>query len=149
MEIGRIDLLKNISFVEVAEEDADRVMKGLKGTRVKGREIVVDYADGPSSRSSRGGESSAPKKNKEKKKDKIKEQFPTDFFDEPAGKKKGKKGTKPSREERGYVAPRGKAAVKRKESEFSSIPEWEQARTKSKKLKKEDWMKFLHPKSKK
>ena len=36
---------------------ADRVMKGLKGTRVKGREIVVDYADrGPSSRSPRGGE---------------------------------------------------------------------------------------------
>ena len=76
VEIGRIDLLKNISFVEVAEEDADRVMKGLKGTRVKGREIVVDFADGPSSRSSRGGENSASKKNKEKKKDKIKSNSP-------------------------------------------------------------------------
>lgn len=138
VEIGRIDLLKNISFVEVAEEDADRVMKGLKGTRVKGREIVVDYADRPPSpRSPRREESRSAKK-----KDKRKEQYPTDFFDEPSGKvghfdepkgrKKDKKrksspsgdkrgATKPSREERGYTAPRGK------------------------KFKKEDWMKFLHP----
>ena len=128
VEIGRIDLLKNISFVEVAEEDADRVMKGLKGTRVKGREVVVDYADNPNhSAPSKGGDS----KKKDRKKDKKKEQYPTDFFDEPVGKKKekkgksspsgGKKGTKPSREERGYTEPRGK------------------------KFKKEDWMKFLHP----
>ncbi|MCR5434763.1 MAG: DEAD/DEAH box helicase [Bacteroidaceae bacterium] len=128
VEIGRIDLLKNISFVEVAEEDADRVVKGLKGTRVKGREVVVDYADNPNhSAPSKGGDS----KKKDRKKDKKKEQYPTDFFDEPVGKKKekkgksspsgGKKGTKPSREERGYTEPRGK------------------------KFKKEDWMKFLHP----
>lgn len=124
VEIGRIDLLKNISFVEVAEEDADRVMKGLKGTRVKGREIVVDYADrGPSSRSSRREESSASKK--KDKKDRLKEQYPTDFFDTPAkAEKKGKK-KKASREERGYTEPRGK------------------------KFKKEDWMKFLHPDLKK
>ena len=142
VEIGRIDLLKNISFVEVAEEDADRVVKGLKGTRVKGREIIVDYADNP--RDGQKAKGKSPK-SKERKKDKRKEQYPTDFFDEqggkvgyfdtPAGKKKGKKdrkgkaspsgdkkGTaKPSREERGYTEPRGR------------------------KFKKEDWMKFLHP----
>ena len=110
VEIGRIDLLKNISFVEVAEEDADRVMKGLKGSRVKGREVVVDYADkNPSPRSP-------------KKRAKVKDQFPTDFFDTPAKpEKKKSKARKPSREERGYTEPRGK------------------------KYKKEDWMKFLHP----
>lgn len=127
VEIGRIDLLKNISFVEVAEEDADRVVKGLKGLRVKGREVVVDYADSPSSRSSRRGEGFAPKN---KKKDLLtsggakKGQYPTDFFDTPAKpdkKKKKDKKQKPSREERGYTEPRGK------------------------KFKKEDWMKFLHP----
>ena len=122
VEIGRIDLLKNISFVEVADEDADRVMKGLKGLRVKGREVVVDYADNPnhasSSRSPRGGQGADAKK---KKKDK-KEQYPTDFFDKPEKKaKKEKKKQKPSREERGYTEPRGR------------------------KFKKEDWMKFLHP----
>ncbi len=96
VEIGRIDLMKNISFVEVAEEDADRVMKGLKGTRVKGREIIVDYADNPnhsaSSRSSRGEESSASKKGKKGKAT-------------AAGEKKGGKA---SRAERGYTEPRGR-----------------------------------------
>lgn len=127
VEIGRIDLLKNISFVEVAEEDADRVMKGLKGSRVKGREIIVDYADNPNrSTSSKGGDF----KKKDRKKDKKKEQYPTDFFDEPERKKKDKKASsskgkrgaaRASREERGYTEPRGR------------------------KFKKEDWMKFLHP----
>ena len=95
VEIGRIDLLKNISFVEVAEEDADRVMKGLKGTRVKGREIVVDYADKtPASRPSRREESSAPKRKKGKK--------------EKTSSRRGERREKPSREERGYTLPRGK-----------------------------------------
>lgn len=121
VEIGRIDLLKNISFVEVAEEDADRVMKSLKGARVKGREIVVDYADKGPSRTPAG----------KKKKKAQRDPYPTEFFDETAGKKKDKKGksspsgdrkgAKSSREERGYTAPRGR------------------------KFKKEDWMKFLHP----
>jgi ATP-dependent RNA helicase DeaD len=138
VEIGRIDLLKNISFVEVAEEDADRVMKGLKGIRVKGREIVVDYAD-----STRDGQKAKGKsqKSKDRKKDKRKEQYPTDFFDEqggstgyleiPAGKKKGKKDRKgkasPSGDRRGAAKP-------------SREPQ-----PRGKKFKKEDWMKFLHP----
>ena len=96
VEIGRIDLMKNISFVEVAEEDADRVMKGLKGTRVKGREIIVDYADNPnhsaSARSSRGEESPASRKGKKGKA-------------APSGEKKGGKA---SRAERGYTEPRGR-----------------------------------------
>ncbi|MCF0199525.1 MAG: DbpA RNA binding domain-containing protein, partial [Bacteroidaceae bacterium] len=44
VEVGRIDLLKNFSFVEVAEEDADRVIKALKGKRVKGRTIDCEEA---------------------------------------------------------------------------------------------------------
>ncbi|MBR4757867.1 MAG: DEAD/DEAH box helicase, partial [Bacteroidaceae bacterium] len=40
VEIGRIDLMKSFSFVEVAEEDADRVIEGLGGLRVKGRKIT-------------------------------------------------------------------------------------------------------------
>ena len=46
VEIGRIDLMKNFSFVEVAEKDAERVVKGLRhGVTVKGRSVVADYAD--------------------------------------------------------------------------------------------------------
>lgn len=38
--------MKNFSFVEVAEEDAERVVKGLKhGVTVKGRSVVADFAD--------------------------------------------------------------------------------------------------------
>ena len=152
VEIGRIDLLKNISFVEVAEEDAERVMKDLKGSRVKGREIIVDYADNPNhSASSKDGSS----KKKDRKKDKKKDQYPTDFFDEPAGTRKDKKASssrgkrgaaRASREERGYTEPRGrkfKSAGKREESQAGlDYTERKQTRTK---FKKEDWMKFLHP----
>ena len=125
VEIGRIDLLKNISFVEVAEEDADRVLKGLRGVRLRGRELTVDRADTPKDHRSkkksglpRKGEGAAPKKDKKRKNKDI---YPTDFFDAPAKPEKKGKKKKPSREERGYTAPRGK------------------------KFKKEDWMKFLHP----
>lgn len=46
VQIGRIDLMKNFSFVEVAEQDADRVVRSLRhGVTVKGRSVVADYAD--------------------------------------------------------------------------------------------------------
>ncbi|MDE6634911.1 MAG: DbpA RNA binding domain-containing protein, partial [Bacteroidaceae bacterium] len=119
VEIGRIDLLKNISFVEVAEEDADRVLKGLKGTRVRGREIIVDRADSPNHTASRKEEKRDGRKSG--KKEKKKEKYPVNFFDGQEKPKENKKKQKPSREERGYTEPRGR------------------------KFKKEDWMKFLHP----
>ena len=151
VEIGRIDLLKNISFVEVAEEDADRVLRGLRGVRVRGRNLTVDRADSPSEHRSKRSSLPAspnkrrplptspvgeekPRKDKKEKKEKRgrKDMFPTDFFDGPisdrrssnrfdAKPEKKAKKKKPSREERGYTEPRGK------------------------KFKKEDWMKFLHP----
>lgn len=46
VEIGRIDLMKTFSFVEVADYDAERVLKAMKhGVSVKGRSVVVDKAD--------------------------------------------------------------------------------------------------------
>ena len=43
--VGRIDLMKNFSFIEVKQEDLNRVMKGLKhGVTVKGRSVVCDVA---------------------------------------------------------------------------------------------------------
>lgn len=95
VEIGRIDLMKNFSFVEVAEADADRVVKGLKhGVTVKGRSVVADYAD-------RGEKGNAPSATKARKKDRA---------EKPAQEKSSKK--KPSREERGYTSPRGKKYAK-------------------------------------
>ncbi len=99
--VGRIDLMKNFSFIEVKQDDLNRVMKGLKhGVTVKGRSVVCDIAtDEPQQ-----------KDNKPIRKEK------------PANKPHQEKLGKPSREERGYTAPRGK-----------------------KYYKKEDWMKFLNP----
>ena len=135
VEIGRIDLMKNFSFVEVVEADADRVVKAMKhGVTVKGRSVVMEVSDsGPARPSaSQGGEVSRRERRKgggdAKKpwsaKDARTSRNARDAK-EPREKKDVAKKNKPSREERGYTAPRGK------------------------KYSKEDWMKFLHPDDKK
>ncbi len=48
VQLGRIDLMRNFSFVEVPEEDAQRVIGALRGLRVKGRVIDCQIADGQS-----------------------------------------------------------------------------------------------------
>ncbi len=110
VEVGRIDLMKSFSFVEVLEADLDRVLKGLRhGVTVKGRSVVVDLSSNePPTKEERPGrhrEKPAPRKEGR--------------YEKPAPQRE-KRG-KPSREERGYTAPRGR------------------------KYQKEDWMKFLHP----
>ena len=58
-EVGHIDLLQKFSYIEVPEEDAQRVMRALDGTAYKGREVRCNDADesghGRSVRGSRGG----------------------------------------------------------------------------------------------
>ena len=104
--VGRIDLMKNFSFIEVKQDDLNRVLKGLKhGVTVKGRSVVVDVATETPSNSTVKGEK--PNENS----------LPSREGREGSAKKK----VRPSREERGYTAPRGR------------------------KYQKEEWMKFLHP----
>ena len=129
VEIGRIDLMKSFSFVEVIEADADRVIKGLKhGVMVKGRPVVVDRTTDEENK-----KSTSAKGTKERKGHKAGGNAPQ--AKKKAGNNPWKKGDagqppkaqkkqKPSREERGYTAPRGR------------------------KFSKEDWMKFLHPEQK-
>ena len=92
--VGRIDLMKNFSFIEVKQDDLNRVLKGLKhGVTVKGRSVVCDIAtDEPQQ-----------KDNKPIRKEK------------PASKPHQEKLGKPSREERGYTAPRGKKYYKKED----------------------------------
>ena len=113
-QIGRIDLMKNFSYFEVAEEDSTRVVKALnRGVKVNGRKVVVEIAD----------ESDAPNDRKkksvgEKGRKAVAARGGKDFTDvDPFEKfqKKSKKkqqqeaqaSRKPSREERGYTAARG------------------------------------------
>lgn len=104
--VGRIDLMKNFSFIEVKQDDLNRVLKGLKhGVTVKGRSVVCDVS------------TEEPQQKERKPERKIK----SAYQEKPVAPKLEKR-EKPSREERGYTAPRGK-----------------------KYYKKEDWMKFLNP----
>jgi len=74
VEIGRIDLMKSFAFVEVKNEDADRVIKAMKhGVTIKGRSVVVDRSEpaGKGKTSSNPSERKAspnPSKGREKKK---------------------------------------------------------------------------------
>ena len=104
--VGRIDLMKNFSFIEVKQDDLNRVLKGLKhGVTVKGRSVVCDVS------------TEEPQQKERKPERKVK----SAYQEKPVAPKREKR-EKPSREERGYTAPRGK-----------------------KYYKKEDWMKFLNP----
>ena len=97
IEIGRIDLMQNFSFFEIAEAQAPMVNKALNKTTANGRRVIVEVAGENNGKSDKSGkkQKNATAKPAEKK-----------------GKKgskadKGTAGTRPSREERGYTSPRG------------------------------------------
>ena len=114
VEIGRIDLMKNFSFFEVAEEEADRVIQFLNKVQVKGRRVNVEVATGETSedkgkKNAKRRDSGRKEKDGDKKKQKSKAEKPEE----------GKvKKNKPSREERGYTAARGKKYTKEDSKQF-------------------------------
>ena len=118
--VGRIDLMKNFSFIEVKQEDLNRVLKGLKhGVTVKGRSVVCDIStDEPQQRDSKPARKERPATDHKESPVAPRKEKPENRKEKPAAPPRREK---PSREERGYTEPRGK------------------------KYKKEDWMKFLHP----
>ena len=118
--VGRIDLMKSFSFIEVKEEDLNRVLKGLRhGVTVKGRSVVCDISteDAVPQKPSRGEGRKAPRSRSEE----GRREKPSAREQKRQEAPRREKRDKPSREERGYTEPRGR------------------------KFKKEDWMKFLHP----
>ena len=55
VEVGHIDLLQTMSYFEVPEEDAQRVMKYINGERYKGREVRCnDAAEGGHGKPTKG-----------------------------------------------------------------------------------------------
>lgn len=101
IQIGRIDLMQNFSFFEVAEEQAPMVIKALNKASVNGRKVSVEVAGENNGKNDKGGR----KRGKST----------ADNEERPArgGRKKAateepaKKKAKPSREERGYTEARG------------------------------------------
>lgn len=45
VEIGRIDLMKNFSFFEVPEQEANHVIRSMSRANVKGRQVNVEMSD--------------------------------------------------------------------------------------------------------
>jgi ATP-dependent RNA helicase DeaD len=60
--VGHIDLLSTISYIEVPEADAQRVMRALDGTTYKGRSVRCNDAD---DKGARGKEQGARNKGQE------------------------------------------------------------------------------------
>lgn len=91
IQIGRIDLMQNFSFFEVIQEQAPQVMKALNKVVLSGgRKVCVEIAGENTGKSDKSG-----------KKKKMAAERKTDKAS------KVEKSKKPSREERGYVNPRG------------------------------------------
>ena len=91
VDLGRIDLMRNFSFFEVDEAEADKVIKALNRTRWNGRKVSVEVA----------GEADENARKKKKTDRKAEKPHTEKAHKEPTR-------TKPSREERGYTKPRGR-----------------------------------------
>lgn len=140
VEIGRIDLMKSFSFFEVPEAETERVLQGLSRAQVKGRRITVEVATGEAHEAGEGrkGRRAARdgRRGRDERGGRDRKRFDNGYANEEAsnGKSKGAKvresadrkreakADKPSREERGYTAARGK------------------------KYTKDDWKQFFEPK---
>ena len=126
VEIGRIDLMKTFSFIEVADYDAERVLKALKhGVTVKGRSVVVDEAD-------RSGEQTEGAKGRRKPRaEKSKRTDHPDFTEKPRRTEKTAQLEKSFKPEKPVRAEKPARKTKRKED----APQQQYT--------KNDWMQFF------
>ena len=125
VEVGKIDLMKTFTFVEVASEQAKDVIKAMKhGVTVKGRSVVCDVAD-----------------KTENDKDKRK----TENGKRKTGEGRSKAGFKEKGERRKEKGERGgrktETSIKRSSAKSSAQKDSPQQHH----YTKDDWMKFLHP----
>ena len=82
VEVGHIDLLQTMSYFEVPEGDAERVMKFINGQQYKGRDVRCNDADEPKpakeSRASRPSRESRDSRNSRVSRDSRKASAPRD-----------------------------------------------------------------------
>ena len=108
--IGRIDLMKNFSFFEVDEKQANSVVESLNGVNFNGRKVIVEVAGENTGKSDRSGHKRSDSSRR----------------DDDRGRK-----PRPSREDRGYTSSRGpKKHRQEKEStefkESNKKDDWQQ-----------------------
>ena len=136
VEVGKIDLMKSFTFVEVAAEQAQDVIKAMKhGVTVKGRSVVCDVADktendkGERQKSRKENQRSTPggaKVNAERGKEKAERR-------EQKGERRKEKAE--------WGKRRTETADKRSSAKRSAQKDSPQQHH----YTKDDWMKFLHP----
>ncbi|WP_326908558.1 DEAD/DEAH box helicase [Sedimentibacter sp. MB31-C6] len=66
-DIGEIEVLKNYSFFNVAEEHRDRIVNGMQGSQIKGKDVIVELSKEKKSKKSREKYYDNDKKNNRKK----------------------------------------------------------------------------------
>ncbi len=102
IEVGRIDLMPNFSFFEVAEEEARTVVKALNRSQWRGRKVSVELAG------DKEAAPASPKKHQKPEGASARKKVPAARKEQPAPVEPKPKKVKPSREERGYTKPRGR-----------------------------------------
>ena len=154
VEVGKIDLMKSFTFVEVASEQAQDVIKAMKhGVTVKGRSVVCDVADKT--------ENDKDERRKEKGERRKENRRST-----PGGAKvNGERGKGESRKQKGESRTEGRRPEGLKSKEKGERRNEKEERGRRKKensaqrssthrsplnpsqhhYTKDDWMKFLHP----
>ena len=122
--IGRIDLMQNFSFFEVAEKQANDVISALNKVNLNGRKVVVEVAGENSGKSDNGGrKNSSSRKSASTKEKTAKSASP-----------KAAKEKKLSRAERGYTEERGP----KKQDDWKQFFNSDNSKKKSNKLKGEE-----------
>ena len=122
--IGRIDLMQNFSFFEVAEKQANDVISALNKVNLHGRKVVVEVAGENSGKSDNGGrKNSSSRKSASTKEKTAKSASP-----------KAAKERKLSRAERGYTEERGP----KKQDDWKQFFNSDNSKKKSSKLKGEE-----------
>lgn len=118
IELGRIDLMKNFSFFEVDEKEADNVVKSLNRVNYNGRKVVVEVASEEEKEGGRGegrrrdgggnrGERSFGRGRSDRSDRGRRDDNRGKRDDNRGGRRDEKRADKPSREDRGYTNARG------------------------------------------
>ena len=94
VKVGQIDLLAKFSYIEVPEEDAERVMEGLDGATYHNREVRCNDAD---SRNPQGGKSTQQREGTRSPRRREEHKAPADNF--ARFEKKSKRAARPAEEQ--------------------------------------------------
>ncbi|MBQ0019889.1 MAG: DEAD/DEAH box helicase [Bacteroidales bacterium] len=162
VEVGRIDLMKNYSFVEVLEQDAQRVMKAINGARVKGRVVRAELADAEGNDAGEAREGRASSESRETKSSREsrnsretrapRDSRPSRVSREARTSRDAGAAERPMNRAARRAAAQAEAQVKGKgygqESAKRKKPSREErgyTEPRGKKYTKEDWMQFVNP----